>query len=117
MLVLHFLKYYAATVGKNFKGIPKREMDKLMQHIWPGNVRELEGLVERGTIVSHESHFRFPELSAECPDFSDMKYDSTLEGIERAHILQTLQKTGWKVRGPGGAPRSLASIILPCVSE
>ena len=32
---------------------------------------------------------------------------STLEGVERAHILQTLEASGWVVEGPRGAATAL----------
>ena len=84
-------------------------MKKLMQYNWPGNIRELEGIIERGMVLSSDSHFRIPELGIEQLEFSDSKSDATatLEENERLHILQTLEKTGWKVRGHGGAAESL----------
>jgi formate hydrogenlyase transcriptional activator len=106
-LAHHFLKIYATKMGKTFDGISKDEMKKLMQYNWPGNIRELESIIERGTVLSPGPHFRVPELGVGHTEFTDFRADSTLEEMERFHILRTLQKTGWKVRGHGGAAELL----------
>ena len=106
-LAHYFLKIYATKMGKTFDGIPKSEMDKLIQYNWPGNVRELENIIERGTILSSGPLFRVPELGVNKIEFADSKEDTTLSGKERHHILWALQKTRWKVRGFGGAAELL----------
>ena len=107
LLAYHFLKRYSASMGKSFDGIPSSEMKKLMQYGWPGNIRELEGIIERGTVLSHGPHFRVPELGVAYTDADDPKADATLKEIERSHIVKALQQTGWKVRGKGGAAELL----------
>jgi len=106
LLALYFLKIYATKIGKTFEGIPKSEMDKLVHYDWPGNVRELENLIERGVILSPGPMFRVPELGGR-PTELHPRADVTLNENERRHILWTLQKTGWKVRGRGGAAELL----------
>ena len=76
----------------------------------------LENVIERAVILS-----RGPEL--EIPDF-DVKVSpdaipatarieqparspSTLESVERDHILQVLEETRWLVAGPAGAAAKL----------
>ena len=108
LLAYHFLNIFSKRMGKKFDGISKAEMKKLMQYNWPGNIRELEGIIERGMVLSSDSHFRIPELGAEQLECSVSKSDATLAENERLHILQTLEKTGWKVRGHGGAAESLS---------
>ena len=63
-LAYYFLKIYSTKRGKSFDGIPKREMDKLLQYDWPGNVRELENIIERGTILNSGPYFQIPEICA-----------------------------------------------------
>ncbi len=106
LLALYFLKIYATKIGKTFEGIPKSEMDKLVLYDWPGNVRELENLIERGVILSPGPMFRVPELGGR-PTEIHPGAAVTLNENERRHILWTLQKTGWKVRGRGGAAELL----------
>ncbi len=107
-LTYHFLKNYATRMGKTFDGIPREEMEKLAQYNWPGNIRELENIIERATILSADGHFRLPDLGmGPRLEPAGQTADSTLEEIERAHILRILEKTGWKVRGRGGAAEIL----------
>ena len=82
-------------------------MDRLIQYDWPGNVREMENIIERGTILSGEGVFRVPELTGNQPDWVHKGGGMTLRDNERRHILWALQKTSWKVRGPGGAAELL----------
>jgi len=104
LLVHYFLRIYSTKMGKPFDGISKTEMDKLIQYDWPGNIRELENIIERGTILSSGPLFRVPELGViRQPSLAHGEEDATISGVERRHILGTLQKTGWKVRGRGGA--------------
>ena len=107
LLAHYFLRIYANKMGKTFEGISKSDMDKLIQYDWSGNIRELENIIERGTILSHGALFRVPELGVGQPEFVHPKEDTTLSGNERRHILWALQKTGWKVRGQGGAAELL----------
>jgi transcriptional regulator of acetoin/glycerol metabolism len=82
-------------------------MEKLLNYHWPGNVRELENVIERGTILSAGSLFRVPELGAEQEETPAEDRPITLKENERKHILWALEKTGWKVRGIGGAAELL----------
>lgn len=108
LLAHHFLKIYSTKMGKTFHRIPDSELEKLIQYDWPGNVRELENIIERGTILSPGPHFRVPEfVGISWPDSVQPKAGGTLKENERCHILWALQKTGWKVRGPGGAAELL----------
>lgn len=107
LLCYYFLKIYATKMGKPLESISESEMEKLIQYNWPGNVRELENVIERGTILSSGSFFKVPELNITYPKYSYHNTDSTLEEIERTHILRTLLKTGWRVRGKSGAAEIL----------
>ena len=107
LLSIYFLKNISARLGKTFDGIPKKEMEKLIKYNWPGNIRELEGIIERATVLSQNNNFRLPDLSIDQSEINHPKADLTLEENERLHILHTLRKTGWKVRGDGGAAELL----------
>jgi len=104
LLADHFLKSIAIKMGKEFAGISTDDMNKLMQYGWPGNIRELRNVIERGVILSENSRFRLPELNANLAAVvSQEDHIATLKEIEYRHILNALQKTGWKIRGSGGA--------------
>jgi len=90
-------------LGKTFERVPKEEIDKLVHYDWPGNIRELENIIERSVILNNGPIFRVPELSLSRLEFTHPEAASTLKENERRHIIWALQKTGWKVRGKGGA--------------
>jgi len=108
LLSKHFLKSYASKMGKSFSGISKEDMNRLIQYDWLGNIRELENIIERGVILSDSPTFRVPELDNKPPLMSTQDKDNaTLKEIEYRHILNSLQKSGWKIRGRGGAAELL----------
>jgi transcriptional regulator with GAF, ATPase, and Fis domain len=107
LLAHYFLKIYSKKRGKAFSSIPDMEMEKLLKYDWPGNVRELENVIERGTILNAAPLFKIPELRTEQHEPSAPEGGVTLRDNERRHVLWALQKTGWKVRGTGGAAELL----------
>ncbi len=108
LLAKHFIQIYSKKMDRKFENLPTNEMDKLKQYDWPGNVRELENIVERGTVLNRGKIFYVPNLESDhIHQESDTKTNLTLKENERLHILSILQKTDWKVRGPGGAAEIL----------
>lgn len=108
LLAYYFLKTFGAKAGKTFKGIKAADMERLIQYNWPGNVRELENIMERSVLLSSGADFRIPELTiSDLPNSPDLQDGVTLLDNERRHILWALQKTNWKIRGPGGAAELL----------
>lgn len=107
LLAHHFFKIFSTRLGKAFDGIPQKEMNKLVKHDWPGNIRELEGIIERAVIMSKIPHFQIPEIGVTRKKYPDIESKATMKDMERSHILRTMEKTGWKLRGPGGAAESL----------
>jgi DNA-binding NtrC family response regulator len=109
MLAWTFVKEFAATFGKPIEHIDEASMAALVAHAWPGNVRELRNVVERAMILS-----RGPTLHIELSPLRVGKAmpkpaapPATLEKAEREHLLQTLQRCGWRIRGAGGAAAQL----------
>ncbi len=107
LLAHYFLNIYSNKMGKKFSRIPTSQMEKMLNYYWPGNVRELENVIERGAILSHGPLFRVPPLGEEHHEIPASKGQATLKENERRHILWALEKTGWKVRGKGGAAELL----------
>ena len=91
-------------MGKSIKNIPKKTMDQLQGYHWPGNVRELKNVIERGMIMSTGSTLKIDPNRAEDIVTGD---NMSLEEVEREHIKQVLQSTGWRVSGKNGAARIL----------
>jgi len=107
LLTYHFFKIFCTRLGKVFDGIPQKEMNKLLKHDWPGNIRELEGVIERAVIMSKSPHFRIPEIGGARKRYTETEAHVTMKDMECSHILRTMERTGWKLRGPGGAAEAL----------
>jgi transcriptional regulator of acetoin/glycerol metabolism len=79
-------------------------METLQRYSWPGNVRELRNVIEHAMIVTSGKTLAIdpPQLgSSEAPKIRN------LEDLERAHILNVLEKAGWRITGNGGAAEVL----------
>jgi PAS domain S-box-containing protein len=107
-----FVESFGRRMGKSIKSIPRKTMQQLQQYAWPGNVRELSNVIERAMILATGD-----ALHVQLP--SDPQHAAaplmTLRETEREQILRTLQDTGWRIRGPGGAAEVLG--IKPTTLE
>jgi len=106
LLVHYFFTLYTRRYGKSFNKIPHEAMERLMQHSWPGNIRELENILQRSVITSKEPHFQLASLEIAHPESGPGVFN-TLEENERRHILEALERSGWKIHGPRGAAEIL----------
>ncbi len=103
LLVWAMVKEFGKTFGKTIEQIPRKSMEALMSYRWPGNVRELRNVVERAMILSGDL-----TLVVELPDKTGgIVQVTSLEDMERVHILAVMERTGWRVRGSGGAAEIL----------
>lgn len=107
LLAYHFLDFYASEIGKSFKNIGEVDIERMVQYNWPGNIRELENIIERGTILSPDNQFQLPEIEFKIADDSFTGSVTTMREMEYHHISEALEKTNWKIRGPGGAAERL----------
>ncbi len=108
VLANHFLTVFERANKKMSNGIPEEVMERLIRYNWPGNVRELKNVIEWGAISSDEPFFRLPEKFMEESNFRFRKGEPiTLRDNQFYHILSVLNRTGWKVKGPGGAAEVL----------
>jgi transcriptional regulator with GAF, ATPase, and Fis domain len=110
-----FLEEASRRLGRIFDPIPAEVLGVLRRYEWPGNVRELQNVIERAAVVSTGRMLQLPEawavsfgpLPSKDAELSrsieSLHREATLEELERSHILQVLQQTGWRVEGPKGA--------------
>ena len=101
LLAYSFVRKFSADMGKNVRNIRKHSMIALQQYSWPGNVRELRNLIEHALITTTGD-----TLNLEPPGFSAMHVGGTLGTLahtEEQHIRAVLEKTGWRIKGMGGA--------------
>ncbi|MBP1636889.1 MAG: transcriptional regulator, Fis family, partial [Acidobacteria bacterium] len=102
-LVWEFVQDFSLRMGKKITQVPRRTMEALQRHSWPGNVRELRNVIEHAAIVTTGDTLRVPLLDETAPASAA----KTLADAEREFILQTLERTAWRVKGPGGAATQL----------
>jgi formate hydrogenlyase transcriptional activator len=109
LLVRHFVRHYARSMGKVIETIPSQTMEALVAYAWPGNVRELQNLIERAVLLSPGPVLQVPlqylrNPAAQGPEKGRSR---TLADAEREHILATLKETEWVLSGPNGAATRL----------
>jgi formate hydrogenlyase transcriptional activator len=82
--------------------------EALSSYSWPGNVRELQNFVERAVILSPGTVLRPPlaELKHAAVQAPTEEL-STLEEMEREHVLRAIRASNWKIGGPNGAAARL----------
>ena len=104
LLVRTFAKEFQKKMGKEIESIPKRAMQALQAYSWPGNVRELRNVIEHAMILS-----KGKTLDVHLPGRASLKPAATgnLQDMERRHIVDVLEKTGWRIAGQGGAAEAL----------
>ncbi|HUA21180.1 MAG TPA: sigma 54-interacting transcriptional regulator, partial [Bryobacteraceae bacterium] len=100
-LVRHFTELYARRMNRRIAEIPSETMDALVRYRWPGNVRELQNFIERAVILSPHSVLRAPisELETFTARPAANVSMTSLEEVERDHIVRALEASNWVVGG------------------
>jgi formate hydrogenlyase transcriptional activator len=108
LLVECFLARMAKKLGKELKGLSDESMAHVMRYTWPGNVREVQNVIERAAILARGPIVEIDEAIEQRLLPSDHPLPSTsLQDVERAHILRVLAETHGIIEGPKGAARIL----------
>ncbi|MCG2824373.1 MAG: sigma 54-interacting transcriptional regulator, partial [Desulfobulbaceae bacterium] len=99
-LVWYFIQEFGKNMNKRIESISPKSVQAMHAYPWPGNVRELKNVTERAMIVATG-----PVLRIELPKIvpSARGPSGTLEDMERLHIVEVLEATGWRVSGKNGA--------------
>jgi transcriptional regulator with GAF, ATPase, and Fis domain len=106
-LVQHFTSKCGPKVGKEIDKVSRKVLDTLMSYDWPGNVRELQNVVERAVILSPGSELVLGDWFTRTESGFEKAAGRTLDEVQRAHICEVLDSTGWRVSGERGAARIL----------
>ena len=108
LIVRHFVDKYSQRMSRLIETISDRTMEVLTNYAWPGNVRELQNFIERSVILSPGTSLRAPldELTQETVHAAQAPL-STLEEMEREHVLRALKASNWVTGGPKGAAAKL----------
>lgn len=106
LLADHFLHRFVAETGRKVRGFTAAALAKMQAYHWPGNVRELRNVIERAVALgsgplldaadiwlsSLEAAAALTPPPAPAPDAYE---PTTLEDVEKLHILLTLRHTDW----------------------
>lgn len=117
-LVQTFLSEASRRLGRTFNDASQRVIEGFMKYDWPGNVRELQNVVERMAVTAKGSQLTLPAdwlsdsqtplryepvNSQRVNSAVAAQQETTVESIERAHILRILEQRHWRIEGPQGA--------------
>ena len=102
ILADHFLKKYAAAIGKSIRAISTDALHVLTQHDFPGNVRELKNAIESAVLSETTDQLQPqslpPHLTQESSqtvigDSTDATVILPLDEVERRAIVHALKVT------------------------
>ncbi|MFH1434573.1 MAG: sigma-54 dependent transcriptional regulator [Pseudomonadota bacterium] len=115
LLAMHFLRRFAAEVGRNVRRFSAEAMSRMVSYDWPGNVRELENTVLRaihmteGAIIeaadlparvtgcAQGDDFPVPRTSKELNRARKEAREKSVAKVERLFVLEALERSGWNV--------------------
>ena len=123
ILAAFFVERFARQFGKEVTGISQETMDLLCRYDWPGNIRELQNVIERAVVLSRGPVIKvgtdalpsislIPESTTETQDrevsrSSVRPAKTSLEEVDKNHILDVLRQTLWVIEGERGAAKVL----------
>ncbi len=111
-LARHFLRTLASRYGKPVPALSADAETALLQHPWPGNVRELRNVLEQAVLLGVGEVIEAQHLALSSAAGSGAATGSpgrgsaldaphgapaTLNELERAALVQALDRTGWNV--------------------
>lgn len=106
MLSWTFVKEFSNSMGKAIDAITDDSMAALLTYPWPGNIRELRNVIERAMILTRSPTLHI-KLGHSTLRSTTANTAGTLEEAEREHILQALERCGWRIRGSNAAAEVL----------
>ncbi len=104
LLADFFLQKFNAETGRRIKGFTPGAKEQLLKYLWPGNVRELKNVIERAVVLCRGQEIGAEDLlltklatagDTEAPGLSGKFVPVSLDDVERRHIYNTLNHTGW----------------------
>jgi transcriptional regulator with GAF, ATPase, and Fis domain len=107
LLAAHLAARFSKALRKNVAELSPAVIERLQEHDWPGNIRELENVIQRAIIMSTNGVLSLREINLARAQPTQSTTGTTLEEVEREHILRMLGLTSWRIEGAGGAARLL----------
>ncbi|GJL54836.1 MAG: hypothetical protein NPIRA02_19680 [Nitrospirales bacterium] len=108
VLAEYFMAEYCRQFKRKCQSIEADTLERLIQYAWPGNIRELKNVLERAMILSNASELKIDEtlVNVHRPDSGDLP-PTKLKDLERARILEALERSEWRIEGALGAAKQL----------
>ena len=108
LLAWHFVRRHQAGMNKIIRRIPNEISKAMRDYEWPGNVRELSNVIERAVILTKGETLVVDEAFVRTGSgLTKETGGDDLQSVERAHIIETLDKCSWKVKGTSNAAERL----------
>jgi transcriptional regulator with GAF, ATPase, and Fis domain len=120
LLAAHFLDKAIRKLKLPPARLTQAHIAQFQNHDWPGNIRELQNTIERALILAQNGvlWFDLPDSQRAAPagpaaprtekgPEPEILSDAELRQRERDNVLAALNKTGWKIHGPGGTAELL----------
>ena len=112
LLVQFLLGKFTARIGKRIETVSKETMKRFLAYQWPGNIRELENIVERAVILANSDELEIAPATLASSTVSassalTQAAPTSLEAVEREHIVSALRNSNWVIDGPVGAAKTL----------
>jgi formate hydrogenlyase transcriptional activator len=128
---MFFLSRFAKRFGKSVDAVSQPSMERLLAYPWPGNIRELQNVIERATVLAEGDMLELGEDLLPVPPGTGGRPGSramegadrpaggepaiadpaeglsTLQEMERRHIVAALRESRGIIEGPRGAARIL----------
>jgi DNA-binding NtrC family response regulator len=119
-LASHFIDTVVKELDCPRPRLTRAGVETLLNYDWPGNIRELSNVIQRAAIFAQGGALQFDlpvgkppaQLTSPKPatgDDSNSGYltEAEIRRRERENISVVLQKTGWRIKGIGGAAELL----------
>jgi DNA-binding NtrC family response regulator len=90
ILVRRFIREFAKTHDRQFRGIAPEALQRLVTAPWPGNVRQLRNLIESMVVLAPGTEIRASDIPADV-----------LEGAGTLLPMRLMQQAGQQGSGPG----------------
>ncbi len=92
ILISYFVDYYSEKLNKKIDNVRADFTDTLKSYRFKGNIRELKNIIERAVILAGDNQLTKELLPEEYSDSKSGSTEHSLESIEKAHILKTLNE-------------------------
>ncbi|HWA06493.1 MAG TPA: sigma-54 dependent transcriptional regulator [Ignavibacteria bacterium] len=92
ILISYFVDYYSERLNKKIDYVSDEFSDSLKSYRFKGNIRELKNIIERAVILAGNNQLTNELLPEEYSELKPGNTEHSLESVEKAHILKTLNE-------------------------